>query len=264
MDFIITNKTMITLNKSEADALYSTGINNDCPYKYFDSNRKVWWSIIGESGDLPYTLCQNCYHNDNFGEKDSSIKEQLVPLMLVNVLCNCDGKTMEDGFPINFGNGWKLGIYGIEPSIHIINTTYNIVDNKFLIDASFPFDNCKFILNFRVSTSYSINELNTKCEIIRDGRTFKTILLSGDKTDFDDNISICDSFDEDNFYKFIFNKSINVKFTVKFYSIDQPNKRNDELLFEFDVYPRHINEISIMPHDIEFNTDNSYNAVIYI
>lgn len=68
---ILANNIIIKLKK-EAEALYSTGIGNDCPYKYFNQDRKVWWVIDNYTNNFTYTICQECYHKNNSGDRDIS------------------------------------------------------------------------------------------------------------------------------------------------------------------------------------------------
>jgi len=259
---------MIPLKKEEADALYSTGIGNNCPYKYFNPEKKVWWVISGPNGNLPYTLCQDCYHSNRFGQKDESIKDEIVPLLLVNVPCNCDGRSIQEGFPINIGNGWLLGIYTSQPKITVINTDYSYINGRLSIDAPFDYDFCEFMLNFKASIPHSYNKI--KLEIVDEGHTYQTLALGAGFDDGDQNIVFIGNPKNASFYRFTFNKSSDIssvskKFTVKVYVYsnesddadddnDNSSKNNNNngynLLFEFDVYPRHVNE------QCSFNKEN--------
>lgn len=53
--------------------------------------------------------------------------------MLMNMPCNCDGRSIQEGFPINFGNGWMLkNIYNLSNSI--VKTEEIYINGKLLID----------------------------------------------------------------------------------------------------------------------------------
>lgn len=107
-------KTEFTLEKEEGLSLYNSGIGNECPGGLFSPLKKVWWIIESETIGYPYTLCQTCYHNNRFGEKDASIKEQLIPRFLQGIGCCCDGIVVNEAFPFTFGV-FRVGIYSTLP-----------------------------------------------------------------------------------------------------------------------------------------------------
>lgn len=119
-----TKSVKIYLEKEEADALYTTGINNECPAGFFTPMRKVWWVIESDDGSLPYTLCQTCYHENHFGEENESVKDMLKPIMMAGMPCSCEGVKYVDAFPINY-NDYKIGIYKITPKTVLMNGTKN-------------------------------------------------------------------------------------------------------------------------------------------
>jgi hypothetical protein len=129
------------LRREEAEALYNTSFDITCPLKMHVSARKVWW-VISSQGQLPYTLCQECYHNNRFGLKTSEIKESLEPIILGGIPCNCDGRSIEESYPIILPNGWKLGIYSITPKVGLLNATLYDMDKK--IHVEMPFLKCNY------------------------------------------------------------------------------------------------------------------------
>jgi hypothetical protein len=113
------DKVKIYLDEYEADALYKTGLNNECPGGVFYPQKKVWWIIENPDGSLPYTLCQSCYHNNEFGEKDATIKPTLKPVLMKGMHCCCDGITSNDAFPFVI-NGNRIGIYETKPHVGLL------------------------------------------------------------------------------------------------------------------------------------------------
>ena len=105
-------KVDLSLAKDEGLVLYNSGINNECPGGVFSPSKRVWWVIHNttETEKYSYTLCQTCYHNNVFGEKDESIKDQLKPVFLQGICCCCDGIKSNEGFPFVFDK-FRIGIY---------------------------------------------------------------------------------------------------------------------------------------------------------
>lgn len=159
------------LEKEEAEALYSTGINNDCPAGFFCPTKKVWWVIENENGNYPYTLCQNCYHNNNFGEQTEDVKDLLQPLFLQSIPCCCDGIKQNDAFPLflDGNNDFRIGIYQLHPKIVLINGVKNENNNNnndLVIDISVPEEKiiyviCILCLNVNIDPSDVVNKI--KC-----------------------------------------------------------------------------------------------------
>jgi hypothetical protein len=246
MDSYNNSKAVIRLREEEAEALYKTGINNSCPYKYFSPQRKVWWAIADQNGNFPYTICQDCYHNNNFGDKDISIKKDLAPVMLVNMPCNCDSRKTEEGFPINIGNGWLLGMYVLEPEVGILNTDCTYLNGRLSIDLPIKYDSCNILLNFKASISCSPNDL--RCSVINDGVKQQALLSYVSFEDGDQNIVVISDSDYSqlNFIKSSEIERKGRKVTVCIYLMG-----TYENLLEFDIYPRHISE------PCSFNKENA-------
>lgn len=123
---LISKSKIVKLDKSEADVLYDLYEKNDnnfCPAGMFCPDKKIWWVSSKENVEehLSYTLCQKCYRNNNFGDKDESIKEELEPYIMDGVGCSCDGVTYQDAFPIDLGNGFKCGVYHIKPKMFLLS-----------------------------------------------------------------------------------------------------------------------------------------------
>src|SRR5947207_15773352 len=94
-------KVELSLDKEEGLSLYNTNIGNECPGGFFSPMKRVWWVIEHEAGKYPFTLCQLCYHNNKFGEKDASIKDTLKPKFLQGIGCCCDGLKAVEAFPFS-------------------------------------------------------------------------------------------------------------------------------------------------------------------
>ena len=245
---------IIPLDIEEAEAFYASGIGNSCPFKYFTSERKIWWVIQDANDKFPYTLCQDCYHSNS--EKvynDKPIKDKLKSVMLMNILCCCDGVTDMQGFPINLGNGWLLGIYTLRPKISIVNADYiyvncvhdNVQQNRLLIDVPFVHDLCDFMLNFKIH-NIDIDWL-ISCDIIESNTNYRAAATEVGFPDGDHNIRLFGAEAHSSHYKFSFNKNDNVKisrkFTLKIRTRPRKDNGNDEkLLFDIDIYLRHITE----------------------
>lgn len=222
MNQLLSKRIIIEIRNEEAEALYGTGINNECPYKHYNPDRKIWWALMGPGGRLPFTLCQECYHNNIFGDKDASIKPLLKPLLLVGVPCNCDGRKMTEGFPINFGNGWMMGIYTQTPKIGIVGTEYVYSNDKFSIDAVFPHEKCDFMLNFHTETITDANDI--VCEIRRDV-DYKTLIMSSATEDGGINLNVLGNpglpslMTAGSYFNFKFDRvTTRDKFTVRIFS----------------------------------------------
>ena len=139
------SKITIELTKSEANAFYKSNIGNDCPLKYFIPFRKIFWTLSTNNNPLSYTVCQNCYHNNKFGDKDISIKDKLKPYMVINAPCNCDGITNEKGLPINVNNKWLMGIYSINNSnVSLLNSTISYKNNILYINSYTSLNRCNY------------------------------------------------------------------------------------------------------------------------
>ena len=316
---IFNTRVMIEMKKEEAEALYKSGINNDCPSKYYNPARKIWWSIPDPKGRLPYTLCQECYHSNRFGEYNSkditTFKESLVPMLINGIPCNCDGTTQTQGFPINFENGWTLGIYTVQPTISIIKTDTTYIDGRVCIDAPLEnYDNddeCELALNFSTDSFTTPNDV--VCEIEDGNKKFSTLVRCTMSQEGYYNFNITGSANTvAKYYKFRFGKNFNDKLTVKMYSrLDEVSGANDyncpdsdddnygdlifkedtsnkkinfqninvlnldsidtgkaivekkekptghKLLFEFDLYPRHVSNPSVIHKGV--SSDNDFN-----
>lgn len=138
-------ESIFKLMPNEANALYGANINNECPMKYHTDERKVWWT--SDFFNLPYTLCQNCYHVGNYGEKDVSIKNSLVPVLTSNLDCNCDGVKNEIGYPQQLSENWRIGIYLTSPSISLLDThIYNENSTNFKLTAWTNYNICKYAI----------------------------------------------------------------------------------------------------------------------
>lgn len=138
---------IIYLTPEEAKLLYNPIIDIECPFRYYTDARKVWWAIIdiGSRNSLPYTICQDCYHNNRFGYNyDPNIKDQLVPILTTNIRCNCDGRTIEESYQIKINNEWSLGIYTLNPKVNTVNMYYN--NNNSMATAYIPFNKSKYVL----------------------------------------------------------------------------------------------------------------------
>lgn len=105
------------LNFNEANVLFDGNINNHCVYKYFSKSRKVWWCLESNNNIFDYTICQDCYRNNRFGNKSIEIKSKLIPVLVANTACNCDGRTIEESFPIAISCDWKIGIYAVDENL---------------------------------------------------------------------------------------------------------------------------------------------------
>ncbi|AYV83991.1 MAG: hypothetical protein Hyperionvirus15_29 [Hyperionvirus sp.] len=222
----LAQQTMVQLVDEEAEALYSTKINVNCPFKYYDAGKKVWWVINGPNGSFPFTICQECYHTGRFGDKDISIKKDLKPMILVNMPCNCDGRKLFDGYPISFGNGWFCGLYSVTPYISMLKTDYNYDKDKMCIDISFPFQTAKYAICL-----YSDNIIypeNIICEIAEEHVTHKTVLTPNPNQEGGHNMTIHNNNNENNSFNFVFDNTLPLnKFTVKIY--DTTEDLTDEL-----------------------------------
>ncbi|AYV80650.1 MAG: hypothetical protein Harvfovirus4_14 [Harvfovirus sp.] len=215
-------KVMIKLEAEEAEALYGTKINTQCPVKYYDGTKKVWWVIHGENDDasLPYTICQDCYHEGRFGEKDASVKKDLKAVMLVNLLCNCDGRKLFDGFPISFGNGWFCGIYSVTPYTSLLKTDYNYEKDVMCMDVCFPFQVAKYAICL-YTENISFPE-NIFCEITDDCSTFKANVTANPIPEGGYNIMIHNLSGGLSGYNFVFDNTLAVsRYRVKVYDMTE-------------------------------------------
>ena len=260
-------KTIIPLEIEEAEAFYASGIGNSCPFKYVTSKRKIWWAMQDEKNEFPYTLCQDCYHNNN---NDKFLKDKLKPVMLIDLPCNCDGVTNEQGFPINLGKGWLLGIYTLKPQISIVNADYiyvncvydNVQQNRLLIDVPFVHNSCDFALNLNLNLKINNPGQLIICDIIEANINYPATVTEAGFDNGDHNIQLHgDDTKANSAYKFSFNKNDNVKtssrkFTVKVCTKPNKDNKNDKIkiLFDFDVYLRHITE----PRGFNKNVDEEY------
>lgn len=113
--------TFIRLTYEEACVLWEMNNEsnlNSCPGGYHTPERKIWWGLM-ISGKFIYSICQTCYHNNRFGNNNMTIKSQLKPYIVENMLCNCDGLTEEEAYPsifINDNHKIMVGVYNILPA----------------------------------------------------------------------------------------------------------------------------------------------------
>lgn len=164
--------------------------------------------------------------------------------MLLNYPCNCDGRSIDDGFPIIIKHNWRLGIYVTEPTTDLVKTNYSYIDNKLCIDVPFENDVCTYALNFKTNLFQSNNQsCSIKCNVIENDRSYNIAMFSNMFIDGDQNIVIGCANLGSNFYDFTFCKTMKRKFTVKVHEvINQDGCTYDKLLFELNIYPRHISE----------------------
>ena len=127
---MMNKKIIIELTNEEAEALYNSKVNIECPMKVHSRKRRIWWTTLEDNNCLSYTLCQSCYHNNNI-EKKGLLK----PIMTIDLPCNCDGetnndktnKTDDDGYyPILLTDNLKLGIYMTDPNTKLFNVDQNM------------------------------------------------------------------------------------------------------------------------------------------
>ena len=205
------NKKMVMLTNEEAEAFYNSGQFNECPYKYYTPRRKIWWAVIesipGSEDSLPYTLCQDCFHNNRFGEmEDPNIKNKLVPILTMNVGCNCDGRTTEESFPVQLNDNWKLAVHTLSPTLSLLKSSYSHETNLVRVDTEFEkFDYalcflCNTIQNVNIElfdsanvsmnvNSYVSKYIDNRCLITINsiGTAFDLKLLQFDKNNNNDN-----------------------------------------------------------------------------
>ena len=240
----ISNPQIIKLDTEEAEALYATSINNECPYKCYYSGKRVWWAIIESSKSLPYTLCQDCYHNNRFGDKDISIKKNLKPIMICNIACNCDGVKLLDGFPITLNNGWRCALMTVSPKMTLIKNDYIYMDKKLLIEAEFPFLSCKWVLNFYFPNNNleAVFGFLLLCEVTdSENQNILSSVLTVyplQETGYVLSLLTPDTMNSHKFlYDKAFSRGIN-KLTFKIYKSEE-SKLTKNLILEFEIIFKH-------------------------
>jgi len=238
------------LEKDEAEALFTTGINNDCPAGFFCPTRKVWWVIEGENGSFPYTLCQKCYHNNNFGEENESVKELLQPVMMQGVPCSCDGIKQEDAFPINY-NDYKIGIYEIQPKTVLLNGTKE--DDNIIIateEDKFTYAICIICYDLVINNADQL-----ECKMFDKDNNVENVIYTAP------------SVSQNNFRIDIIGTLNSISHTIKSNKFDIADNLNantkriqlifdDNVILEFNIVINHINKNETVT-DIEYdNTEN--------
>lgn len=152
----------IRLTKEEAMLLNQPPMILYCPYKYFTSQRRVWW--VDKPGlnlkSLTYTICQDCYHNNRLGSTTID-KDALIPIILENIQCNCDGRSSEESFQIQLPN-FNIGIYIMDPVFTLPDIKYAIDENQINILVSSPFKKCTYVLNIDSGLDISASPYSDK------------------------------------------------------------------------------------------------------
>jgi len=113
------------LTKEEANLLQTINPSIKCPLKLHTRERRIWWVIeeIGQGHyEYPYSVCQQCYTNNNFGSKPPSIKDQLMPVITNGIISlNCDASKIKDCHPIDLQFNWKMSVYMTYPETKLLN-----------------------------------------------------------------------------------------------------------------------------------------------
>jgi len=261
---MLASKYYISISEKEALEFYKEKYASDCPFKYFTSDKKIWWAVI--NGDnLPYTLCNDCYFNNRFGDSDVSIKLQLKPIFTYNLSCNCDGRTFDESFPLNLGDGWKLAVYATSPKLKLLKMgNIDINNNVQIATAYIDLKESEYEIWLGHSLLESIE--NITCELNINKNLIKPFLHNVPGTNFI-AISLI-SINNKNFinYKKLHfdekNNTVNVKLFTS--NNNYQTKNTKELLVEFELVIKYVENYDNIPICVTGYDNNFNNKLIII
>ncbi len=182
---------IIKLTNNEAELLYHPTMKNYCPYKYFTSERRVWWtsSPITNINSLSYTICQDCYHDENFSLNNLVIKKNLVPIIIENTECNCDAKTIDESYQV-LSADCNIAVYLTSPKFTLPELSVSSSD-PLVLNINCLYKKSRFVINVCgiVQKDFANKKIISELDLF-DGNKLKTNRLWSISSDGKYSISL--------------------------------------------------------------------------
>jgi len=106
-----TPEIILPIGKEEAKCIYDGDLDNNCPGPNRVNELKIWWKPKGvyKSFDC---FCQDCYWKNKLTAPTGKFytKDELEPCYIKGLLCNCDGESRKDYFPLEIIKDFKLAV----------------------------------------------------------------------------------------------------------------------------------------------------------